>query len=321
MSEIIYIVAIVCIIVAISSIFLYRRRMKKIMKSLDCMIDSAISGNFTEKVFDESALSAVECKMAHYLATSEVSARNLSTEKDKIKTLISDISHQTKTPIANIRLYSELLLESMENAQGDSSSKTDEEKENLNYVRAINSQTEKLSFLIASLIKLSRLETGILAVRLEVGDVSVLFERIKEQFKAKADEKEIELIVDTVSAKAVFDRKWTEEALCNIVDNAIKYTEKGSVTVRGIEYELFTCIQISDTGIGIDEKEQAKIFSRFYRSADAGNSEGIGIGLYLAREIIAGQGGYIKVSSEKGRGSVFSVYLPREMAEEKESRQ
>ena len=319
MSEIIYIVAIVCIIVAITSIFLYRRRMKKIIKSLDCMIDSAISGNFTEKVFDESALSAVECKMAHYLAASEVSARNLSTEKDKIKTLISDISHQTKTPIANIRLYSELLLESMENGQGNHRQKLDEES--ITYAKAINSQTEKLSFLIASLIKLSRLETGILAVRPEMGDISVLFERIKEQFAVKADEKEIELIVDTVSAKAVFDRKWMEEAICNIVDNAIKYTEKGSVTVRGIEYELFTCIQISDTGIGIDEKEQAKIFSRFYRSADAGNSEGIGIGLYLAREIVAGQGGYIKVSSEKGRGSVFSVYLPREKAEEKESRQ
>ena len=319
MNEIICIVAIVCIITAIASIFLYRRRMKKIMKSLNCMIDSAISGSFTEKVFDESALSAVECKMAHYLATSEVSARNLSAEKDKIKTLISDISHQTKTPIANIRLYSELLLESMENAQGDKSQKLD--KENLIYAKAINSQVEKLNFLIASLIKLSRLETGILAVRPEMGDISVLFERINEQFTAKADEKGIELIVDTVSAKAVFDRKWTEEALCNIVDNAIKYTEKGSVTVRGIEYELFTCIQIADTGIGIDEKEQAKIFSRFYRSADAGNSEGIGIGLYLAREIVAGQGGYIKVSSEKGQGSVFSVYLPREKAEEKESRQ
>lgn len=319
MSEIIYIVAIVCIIVAISSIFLYRRRMKKIMKSLDCMIDSAISGNFTEKVFDESALSAVECKMAHYLATSEVSARNLSAEKDKIKTLISDISHQTKTPIANIRLYSELLLESMENVQGEHRKKLD--AESITYAKAINSQTEKLSFLIASLIKLSRLETGILAALPEMGDISVLFERIKEQFTAKADEKGIELIVDTVSAKAVFDRKWTEEALCNIVDNAIKYTEKGSVSVRGIEYELFACIQIADTGIGISEEEQAKIFSRFYRSADAGNSEGIGIGLYLAREIVAGQGGYIKVSPEKGQGSVFSVYLPREKAEEKEVRQ
>ena len=84
------------------------------------------------------------------------------------------------------------------------------------------------------------------------------------------------------------------------------------MTVQVIEYELFTCIQVSDTGIGISEEEQAKIFARFYRSVDVGNSDGIGIGLYLAREIISGQGGYIKVVSEIGKGSVFSIYLPRE---------
>ena len=273
------------------------------------MIDRAIAGNFTEDLFDESALSSVECKMANYLAASAVSAQNLSIEKDKIKTLISDISHQTKTPIANIQLYSELLLENLDRIQGDYG---DFSRENLNYAKLISSQTEKLSFLISSLIKLSRLETGVLTVLPKDGEIFSVLERIKSQFSAKAKEKGIEFVVYPTDARAVFDEKWTEEALCNIVDNAIKYTKEGSVTVQVIEYELFTCIQVSDTGIGISEEEQAKIFARFYRSVDVGNSDGIGIGLYLAREIISGQGGYIKAVSEIGKGSVFSIYLPRE---------
>lgn len=314
MEVILCIVVVIVIITSIVVIFYYHYQTKKIMKSLDTMIDCAISGSFTENVFDESALSSLECKMAHYLAVSEVSAKNLSTEKDKIKTLISDISHQTKTPIANIQLYSELLMENLKSRQNGSEAMNNE---GINYAKAINSQTEKLSFLIATLIKLSRLETGILAVLPKAGQISVLFDGMKEQLLAKAEEKGVELIVCPTKAKAVFDEKWTEEALCNIVDNAIKYTKKGSVTVCAIEYELFTCIQVIDTGIGISEEEQAKIFARFYRSADVGNSEGIGIGLYLAREIISGQGGYMKVSSEIGKGSVFSMYLPREKADEK----
>lgn len=314
MEYILCIIALICIIATIGIIFYDRSRTRKIMKSLDQMIDSAISGDFTEKTFDESALSSVECKMANYLAASEVSAKNLAVEKEKIKTLISDISHQTKTPIANIRLYSELLIENMENVQSDSKSMN---RDNLNYINAICSQTEKLNFLIASLIKLSRLETGILTVRPKEGEISVLLEGMKEQLSVKAEEKGIKLVVEEVVAKAVYDKKWTEEALCNIVDNAIKYTKEGNVTVGATEYEFFTCIQVADTGIGISEEEQAKIFTRFYRSADVGNCEGIGIGLYLAREIVSAQGGYIKVSSQKGKGSVFSIYLPREKAVKK----
>ncbi len=101
-----------------------------------------------------------------------------------------------------------------------------------------------------------------------------------------------------------------EEAVVNIVDNAIKYTHEGSVTLRICPFELFCCIQVSDTGIGIPEEEHTKIFARFYRGA-AANAEGVGIGLYLAREILTKEGGYIRVSSCSGGGSVFSVYLPR----------
>ena len=110
----------------------------------------------------------------------------------------------------------------------------------------------------------------------------------------------------------MFDRKWTQEALANIVDNAIKYTAKGGkVSITSKEYELFARIDVSDTGIGIAEVEQAQIFGRFYRSQDAADEKGAGIGLYLAREILTKEGGYIKVSSRPGEGSCFSIFLPR----------
>ncbi|MGL4790465.1 MAG: sensor histidine kinase, partial [Phocaeicola sp.] len=104
---------------------------------------------------------------------------------------------------------------------------------------------------------------------------------------------------------------WTAEALYNIIDNAIKYTPSGgSVRISVTAYQLFCRIDVTDTGIGISEDETAKIFSRFYRSQQVTDKDGVGLGLYLAREIMAAQGGYIKVASKSDCGSVFSVFLP-----------
>ena len=105
--------------------------------------------------------------------------------------------------------------------------------------------------------------------------------------------------------KAIFDEKWTNEAIWNLVDNAIKYTETGGVTITVREYEMFVCVEVSDTGCGISEAEQAQIFSRFYRSGKTSGKEGLGIGLYLARQIVTAEKGYIKLASKEGKGSVF----------------
>jgi signal transduction histidine kinase len=111
---------------------------------------------------------------------------------------------------------------------------------------------------------------------------------------------------------AVFDPKWTAEAVYNLLDNAVKYTPAGGkISVRAAAYELFCRIDVTDTGIGIAEAEQAKIFTRFYRSPAVAETEGVGIGLFLTRQIVTGQGGYVKVSSAPGKGATFSVFLPR----------
>ncbi|MDD2402769.1 MAG: HAMP domain-containing sensor histidine kinase, partial [Clostridia bacterium] len=169
------------------------------------------------------------------------------------------------------------------------------------------------NFLISALVKTSRLETGIITVLPKQEAVQRLLDEVREQIMPKADTKGISITMEDTEISACFDLKWTTEAIYNIIDNGVKYSESGeSITVKVIPYELFCRIDITDNGIGIAEDEQSKIFIRFYRSAAVNKQEGVGIGLLLAREIVAAEGGYIKVSSVLGSGSAFSVFLPRE---------
>ena len=271
----------------------------KVIERLNKMIDNAIEGRPIENGFDESKLSALETKLSHYLTANSATKIQLADEKSKINQLISDISHQTKTPLANILLYTQLLAES------------ELSDYNQNCVAALTQQAEKLNFLISSLVKASRLETGIITVTPTNNNVANMLETVIEQATPKAMGKNIALTVDSRDVEAVFDSKWTVEALYNIVDNAIKYTPSGqSVQLSVTPYQLYCRIDVADTGLGISEDETAKIFSRFYRSQEVTDKEGVGLGLYLAREIITAQGGYIKVKSRLGTGSVFSVFLP-----------
>ena len=260
-----------------------------------------MDGSFAEQHFDESRLSALESRLAQYLAASTLSARSLQTQKDQISALISDISHQTRTPVANLQLYAQLLAEQPLTPQGQSCA------------QAIDAQSEKLQALMEALVKSSRLETGILTLHPEPGPLAPTVERAVAQYLPKAEARQIQLTAGQMQGSACFDPKWTEEALCNLLDNAVKYTPAGGrVTVDVRPYEMFTAVCVQDTGPGIPEAEQASIFGRFYRGPVARQAEGLGIGLYLTRQIAAGQGGYIRVKSAPGQGSIFSLYLPRE---------
>ena len=270
-----FITALICIVTAVTAIIIYRWRTVKIIRSLDKMIDKAING------------------------TSEISAKNVAAEKTRIKELISDISHQTKTPIANILLYTDLLKEQELNEQARTCAEE------------TAAQAEKLSFLIITLVKLSRLETGVFTLSPTKGELMPMLEKIYRQYLPKAEEKGLRLTLDPTEAQAVFDEKWCSEAIGNIVDNAIKYTDSGFVTISVKEYEMFCSVVISDSGQGIAEEEQGMIFTRFYRSPSVSQKDGIGVGLYLAREIVNGCGGYIKVSSEINKGTTFSVFFQK----------
>lgn len=287
------------VMLAVALLFWWKTR--RTIKRLDDMLTAAINGSFSETAFDESRLSALESRLWRYLTASALSERNVREQKDQISALISDISHQTKTPVANLQLYAQLLSEQPLTPQGK------------DCAAAISAQAEKLQTLIEALVKTSRLETGILALHPQPGEISPMVERAAAQYAARAAEKGIALTVGQAEGSAVFDPKWTEEAVCNLLDNAVKYTPSGGVvTVKVKNYELFSAIQVTDTGPGISEEEQAKIFGRFYRASGAWQAEGVGIGLYLTRQIAEKQGGYVKVESMPGRGSTFSLYIPRE---------
>ena len=264
------------------------------------MLETAIGGDFVPKHLNESLLSAVEHRMADYLDASTVSARNLQEEKEAIQTLIGDISHQTKTPIANILLYAQLLAEQPLPPEGQACA------------RALEEQAGKLKALIEALVKTSRLETGVLALHPVQAPLGPMLAGAVAQLAPKAAEKGVALTLEPTGEEACFDPKWTAEAVCNLLDNGVKYTPAGGkITVSVRAYELFCRIEVADTGPGLTEEEQAKVFQRFYRGADARDQEGVGIGLYLARQIVTGQGGYVKVSSVPGAGSAFSLFLPR----------
>ncbi len=293
-------IGILALLAAAGTVLWHRRRTRKQLENLNRMLDKAMEGSFTEEDFDETLLSAVETKLARYLAASTVSARNLQREKDSVKTLIADISHQTKTPIANILLYTQLLQE--QDLPGDSRVCTD----------ALESQVGKLQALIEALVKASRLESGIIALRPQPGVLAPVIHSAMAQLAPKAARKGSTVTHGNADGSGVLDPKWPADAQIHLLANSVTYTPAGgTVHISVKEYPMFATIEVSDSGPGIPEEEQASIFQRFYRGAAHSQEDGVGIGLYLVRKIAQEQGGYVKVSSNPGGGSTFSLYLPK----------
>ena len=241
-------------------------------------VDIMMEGQEPQNFFpcDETAVSKVQDKLLQYYEKMKDEQQRSRQDKQTIQELVSDISHQVKTPTANIQMISGIL--------NQHELPTEKQREFLNLMAV---QIDKLDFLMQSLIKMSRLETG------------------------EAEKKNIRLSADCDSKLTVkHDPKWTAEAISNILDNAVKYTpEGGGVSVFVRPWQFYTRIDISDTGIGIDQEHYNVIFQRFYRGEEVAAEEGVGLGLYLARGIIAQQNGYITVKSKKGEGSTFSVFL------------
>ena len=216
--------------------------------------------------------------------------------------LVSDISHQVKTPVSNLKMVTDTLL-----------SRHVTEQERREFLQGIRSQTDKLEFLFQALVKTSRLETG--AIRLIKKD-GLLIDTLAQAMSGivyGAERKDISVTVQCPDDLCLsHDSNWTTEALFNLLDNAVKYTPAGGkISVSVEQWEMYIKLDVSDTGKGISESNQAAIFRRFYREEEVHDKPGVGIGLYLAREIITRQGGYIRVTSEIGKGSTFSVFLPK----------
>lgn len=293
-------------LIILSLYFVYlltiRKHGQELLAQLSDMISALIDMREDEvfSVLKDDMLSKLQSQVIKLTGILNMQNKRLKKDRDEIKVLISDISHQLKTPVANLKIYCELL-------QDDSLSN----KQREDFINNIQSQLNKLSFLMDSMIKMSRLESGIIALNPQMGSLNKTCLAAIKQIYQKALQKNIEVsFLENGDILTKHDINWTTEAIFNVLDNAVKYTQTGGrVTLRTEKYEMYARIDIIDNGTGILEADINNIFKRFYRGKNTLNEEGVGLGLYLAREIIAKQNGYIKVSSEKGKGSRFSLFI------------
>ena len=272
---------------------------RELCQAMDRMISG--SGEPVPAWDSETLFARISYRLTRLYGIMQENRRKVDAERQELQMLVSDVSHQVKTPISNLKMVTDTLL-----------SKPVTEEEQREFLQGIRNQTDKLEFLFQALVKTSRLETG--AIRLEKKD-ALLIDTLAMALSGivyAAEKKDICVTVDCPEdLRLSHDSKWTAEAVFNLLDNAVKYTPVGGAIRISVEqWEMYVKLRVSDTGKGIPESNQAAIFRRFYREEGVHGEQGMGIGLYLAREIVTRQGGYIKVVSEPGKGSEFSIMLP-----------
>lgn len=288
-----------------------KKEVIKFAQKMDVCMDQMIAGE--EEIFfeenEETLLSKLQTKLGKLYEVQKEYGNANAKERQKIQELVSDISHQTKTPVANLRMYTDILKD-----------RNNDEQKQQEFLECIRVQTDKLDFLMKSMVKMSRLETGILKIKKSQVPFSETIKRAVGSVLPKAEKKKIAVFVDIDEDIILYhDSKWTEEAIYNVLDNAVKYTNPGgSIWITAVLQEFYTKMSVRDSGKGIETSRQAAVFKRFYREPEVHDKEGIGIGLYLTREILTRQDGFIEVKSETGKGSEFLLYLPNEPETKKE---
>lgn len=278
---------------------IYEKR--KTYRMIDSLLDKAMNQEeISDSDVKEGEYSALVGKIRHLQEVLESHVQSAQEEKNQVKSLVSNMSHQLKTPLANLSVYTELM-----------GSTTLSEKERAVFSEKMKKQTEKLDWIVESLSKMVKLEQNI--ERFEMQDTSIrqtildAVDTVYEKMETKKIRFELQPFEDR---KLSHNRRWTTEVFVNLMENAVKYTESGGeISICVQPYELYTEIQISDTGRGIRKEEWNHIFKRFYRSPEVENIEGSGIGLYLSNLILEKENGYMTVKSEFGKGSCFSVFL------------
>ena len=279
----------------------YQRKVSKFFDAvndgMEQMILTKHEVELPEVQDSESVFSRFVAKLSRLYDALRVAEANAEDEKRIMQGMVADLSHQIKTPVANIKMDLELLsVRQMP---------SDKQQEFLE--RTIH-QADKMDFLIQSIIKMSRLESGAIQISPSKADLAQTLANALLSVSAAAEQKKIDISVDCPQPCFIqHDSKWTEEAIFNLLDNAVKYTPtSGNIKVQVEVRESGTYLAISDTGMGISEELQGAIFSKFFRAPNVHNMPGAGVGLYLTRQIMEAQGGYVTVSSSN-QGSTFTI--------------
>lgn len=281
----------------------FGKRLSLFTSELCKILDDMIDGDKEPKRAkdSETLFARINHRLTRLYQIMQENRHKVDEERQELQTLVSDISHQVKMPVSNLKMATDTLL---------TNSVTEVKRRE--FIQGIRTQTDRLDFLFQALVKTSRLETGVIRLEKKTGHIYDTVAQAMSGIVYEAEKKQIDVSVDCPESLTIaHDSKWTAEALFNLLDNAVKYTPAdGKIAVTVKQWEMYVEIKVTDTGKGISESNQAAIFRRFYREEEVHEQQGVGIGLYLAREIITQQGGYIKVVSESGKGSAFSIMLP-----------
>ncbi len=245
---------------------------------------------------EEGELSRLQNELYKITVMLRESSELAGQQKKALADSVSDISHQLKTPLTSCLV----LLDNL----SESENMTEETRRR--FLSEITGQLTSVSWLVQVLLKLSRLDAGVVELKEEELSVSALIRGAVEKVGLLAEWKQIDIQVMGEEEPCIKgDRHWLEEALVNLIKNAIEHSpEDSEIRIQVEDNQVYTCIHVRDFGSGISYEDQKHIFERFYRSADAGE-DSVGIGLALAQEIIKRQNGYLTVESEPGQGTTF----------------
>lgn len=277
-----------------------RFRRRRMYRMVSRMLEQVLNREKIEiSDIREGGLSALAGKMIRVQETLEYEVDQAQKEKEQVKSLISNMSHQLKTPLSNVVMYRELL-----ETEPDAEQRAD-------FLERMRLQLDKIDWILQSLFKMVKLEQDVIRFETEQASLKETLVSALSSVYEKAEKKEIRIVTEPFPDRLLeHNPKWTAEVFVNILENAVKYSENGSqIEIQVRPLELFTEIRFRDHGIGIRKEEQNRIFQRFYRSRDVENREGSGIGLYLSRMILDKEKGYMTVASEFGKGSCISVFL------------
>lgn len=287
--------------IASLSIFMrYVLIQEKELKEINEYIKEVNNKNYSLKIEDnkDGELSRLRNELYKTTVILREAAENSEEEKEKLGIAIADISHQLKTPLTSIRIMLDNISDNPDMLQ--------EIRED--FIQDISKQVEHMSSLVISLLKIAKFDAGTIKMENEEIDAKKLIDSVINNLAILIEIKEIEVITK-IDEKAIFiaDNKWQQEALTNILKNAIEHSQpKSNIYIIVENTSIFLKIKIKDEGQGIAQKDLKHIFERFYKAKNC-NEDSIGIGLSLAKTIIEQNNGYIKATSEVGKGTLFEI--------------
>lgn len=280
--------------------YIYLKVQNKIIADASAKITQYISGNQNVRIEcdEEGELNKLFHKINSLASTLNAHAENELKSKEFLKDTISDISHQLKTPLTALNIYNGILQDESENFPAIQE-----------FAQLSEQELDRIETLVQNLLKITKLDAGTIVIDKKMENISEIMESVKRHFSFRAEKEGKKITLSGIrNLDLLCDRNWLTEAIDNIVKNALDHTEKGDCI--SIKWECFASVVqiiIKDNGSGIHPEDLYHIFKRFYRSRYSKDTQGIGLGLPLAKAIIEAHNGTIEVNSELGLGTSFII--------------